>query len=75
MTKISFDARMKEPVKNLATKLEDKNTKKVQTFDSSYFIVKSIFIIIEDDMTQKYSAFQPVFNCLKMPANNDRLIA
>ena len=56
---------MKEAVKSLAIKLEDKNTKKVQTFDSSYFIVKSIFIIIEDDMTQKYSAFQPVFNCLK----------
>ena len=62
MTKISFDARMKEAVKSLAIKLEDKNTKKVQTLDSSYFLVQSHF---EDDMTQKYSAFQPVFNCLK----------
>ena len=65
LTKISFDATMKEAVETLASKskvdIADKNRekrKKLQTFDSSHVIVKGYF---DDNGCQNYLIFQPLF--------------
>ena len=83
LTKISFDARVKEAEKSLASKtvventldLGDKNRQKIeklQTFVSGCFLGKSHF---EDDERQNYLVFQPVFTYFKTPANSDMIIA
>lgn len=72
--KISFDPRMKEAKKSLASKievnnavdLEDKNWKKtpenIQAFNLSYLLGNSHF---EDDGKQNYLVFKPVLEYFK----------
>ena len=46
----------------------EKEFKKSKTFDSSYFIGKSHF---EEDGTQNYLVFQPMYRYFKMITNTD----
>ena len=43
---------------------------KLRLFDSSYFCCKSHF---EDNGSQNYSVFQPVYRYIKKIANNDHI--
>ena len=44
----------------------------LQTFDLSYFCSKSYF---EDNGTQNYSVFQPIYRCFKKIGNKNRISA
>ena len=82
LTKISFDARMKEVEKSHASKSEvsnalvlgnknRKNIEKLRTFDSSYFFNKIHF---QDDGMQNDLVFQAVFKYFKITTNSDIVI-
>ena len=73
ITKTDFDAKLL----NLNRKITLNKTKhwlvenelnKLKTFDSSYFIGKSHF---DEDGTQNYLVFQPMYRYFKMSANTD----
>ena len=72
-TRTYFDAKLSSlnrkitanKTKHLLVKIE---LKKLKTFDSSYFIGKSHF---EEDGTQKYLVFQPMYRYLKRIAGID----
>ena len=59
ITKRNFDAKITE-VEN--------NIKKLQTFDSNYFMDKNYF---DEDGTQNYLVFQPIFRYFKINAINN----
>ena len=73
ITKTYFDAKLsslnKKITQNKTTHLlvEDE-LNKLKTFDSSYFIGKSHF---EEDGTQNYLVFQPMYRYFKMITNTD----
>ena len=73
ITKTDFDAKLS----NLNRKITQNKSKhllvenelnKLKTFDSSYFIGKSHF---EEDGTQNYLVFQPMYRYFKMITNTD----
>ena len=76
LTKIRFDARIKRQRKALRVKLKQltpqiqeikiEKNRKLQTFDSSYFLGKSYS---ENGGAQNYLIFQPIFKCFKFLAN------
>ena len=73
ITNTDFDAKLsrinreitKAKTENLLVKNE---FNKLKTFDSSYFIGKSHF---EEDGTQNYLVFQPMYRYFKMITNTD----
>ena len=73
ITKTDFDAKLsrinrkitENKTKNL---LVENELNKLKTFDSSYFIGKSHF---EEDGTQNYLVFQPMYRYFKMITNTD----
>ena len=70
ITKTDFDAKHSSLRKITANKSKDllveKEYKKLKTFDSSYFIGQSHF---EEDGTQNYLVFQPIYKYFKIIAN------
>ena len=73
MTKTNFDNSVSSFDSKIAankTKNEsiENELKKLKTFDSSYFIGKSHF---EEDGTQNYLVFQPMYRYFKMITNTD----
>ena len=73
VTKTDFDAKLsgfnKKIPKNTTDHLIVKNElNKLKAFDSSYFIGKSHF---EEDGTQNYLVFQPVYRHFKTVANTN----
>ena len=73
ITKIDFDPKLsklnREITSNKTKHLLVKNElNKLKTFDSSYFIGKSHF---EEDGTQNYLVFQPMYRYFKMITNTD----
>ena len=52
--------------------LVENELKKLKTFDSSYFIGKSHF---EEDGTQNYLVFQPMYRYFKMITNTDYILS
>ena len=72
-TKTDFDAKLSSLKRNITpnkTKslLVENELNKLKTFDSSYFIGKSHF---EEDGTQNYLVFQPMYRYFKMITNTD----
>ena len=66
-TKTDFDAKLSSLNRKITQNkskhlLVENELKKLETFDSSYFICKSHF---EEDGTQNYLVFQPLNNILK----------
>ena len=73
ITKTDFDAKLsslnRKIIQNKSKHLLVENElKKLKTFDSSYFIGKSHF---EEDGTQNYLVFQPMYRYFKMITNTD----
>ena len=73
ITKTDFDAKLsslnKKITQNKAKHLPvESELNKLKTFDSSYFIGKSHF---EEDGTQNYLVFQPMYRYFKMITNTD----
>ena len=77
ITKTDFDAKLSNlngkitanKSKNL---LVENELNKLKTFDSSYFIGKSHF---EEDGTQNYLVFQPMYRYFKMITNTDYILS
>ena len=70
ITKIDFDAKLSSLNRKITANkskhlLIEKELKKLKTFDSRYFIGKSHF---EEDGTENYLVFQPVYRYFKMIA-------
>ena len=68
ITKTDFDARLLSLNKRATTNttkhlLVEIELKKLETFDSSYFIGKSYF---DEDGTQNYLIFQPIISYFKV---------
>ena len=66
-TKTDFDAKLSSLNRKITSNkskhlLAENELKKLKTFDSSYFIGKSHF---EEDGTQNYLVFQPMYRCFK----------
>ena len=73
ITKTDFDAKLSSLNKKITSNkskhlLVENELKKLKTFDSSYFIGKSHF---EEDGTQNYLVFQPMYRYFKMITNTD----
>ena len=73
ITKTDFDVKLSSLNRKItANKLKnlpvENAFKKLKTFDSSYFIGKSHF---EEDGTQNYLVFQPMYRYFKMITNTD----
>ena len=73
LTTTDFDARFsslnRKTTQNKSKHLLVENElSKLKTFDSGYFIGKSHF---EEDGTQNYLVFQPMYRCFKVITNND----
>ena len=71
ITKTDFDARLSSLNRKTTTNktkhlLVENELKKLKTFDSSYFIGKSHF---EEDGTQNYLVFQPMYRYFKIIAD------
>ena len=67
ITKTDFDAKLSNLNRRITANktkhlLVENELKKLKTFDSSYFIGKSYF---EEDGTQKYLVFQPMYRYFK----------
>ena len=70
ITKTDFDAKLSSLNRKITANksknlLVENELKKLKTFDSSYFIGKSHF---EEDGTQNYLVFQPMYSHFKMIA-------
>ena len=68
ITKTDFDAKLSSLNKRVTTNttkhlLVENEFKKLETFDSSYFIGKSYF---DEDGTQNYLIFQPIIRYFKV---------
>ena len=68
ITKTNFDAKLSSLNKRVTTNttkhlLVENEFKKLETFDSSYFIGKSYF---DEDATQNYLIFQPIIRYFKV---------
>ena len=68
ITKTDFDAKLSSLNKRVTTNttkhlLVENEFKKLETFDSSYFIGKSYF---DEDGTQNYLIFQPIISYFKV---------
>ena len=73
IAKTDFDAKLsslnrKTTANKLKNLLLENELKKLKTFDSSYFIGKSHF---EEDGTQNYLVFQPMYRYFKMITSTD----
>ena len=73
ITKTHFDAKLSNFNRKITANksknlLVENELKKLKTFDSSYFIGKSHF---EEDGTQNYLVFQPMYRYFKMITNTD----
>ena len=73
ITKTNLDAKLSSLKRKItANKTKDllveNELNKLKTFDSSYFIGKSHF---EEDGTQNYLVFQPMYRYFKMITNTD----
>ena len=73
ITKTDFDAKLSSLNRNITANksnnlLVENELKKLKTFDLSYFIGKSHF---EEDGTQNYLVFQPMYRYFKMITNTD----
>ena len=73
ITKIDFDAKLSSRNRKITANksknlLVENELKRLKTFDSSYFIGKSHF---EEDGTQNYLVFQPMYRYFKMITNTD----
>ena len=73
ITKTAFDAKLSSLYRKITTNktknlLVENELNKLKTFDSSYFIGKSHF---EEDGTQNYLVFQPMYRYFKMITNTD----
>ena len=65
----SLDSKNAEnKTKNESIENEIKKKKKLKTLDLSYFIGKSYF---EEDVTQNYLVFQPIYRYFKVIANTE----
>ena len=70
VTKIDFDAELPSRNRKITSNKSkhlffENGLKKIKTFDSNYFIEKNHF---EEDGTQKYLVFQPMYIYFKMIA-------
>ena len=77
VTKIDFDAKLSglnRKITQIKTKhlLAENELNKIKTFDSGYFIGKSHF---EEDGTQNYLVFQPMYRYFKMITNTDYILS
>ena len=73
ITATDFDAKLSSLNRKISANksknlLVENDLKKLKTFDSSYFIGKSHF---EEDGTQNYLVFQPMYRYFKMITNTD----
>ena len=73
IAKTDFDAKLSSLNRKITANksknlLVENELKKLKTFDSSYFIGKSHF---EEDGTQNYLVFQPMYRYFKMITNTD----
>ena len=74
-----FDARIREAAKSLVTKggiqnalkLGNEITEEISDVWFKYFLAESHF---DDDRTQNYLVFQPVFRYFTMPNGNNRVL-
>ena len=72
ITETDFDAKLPSLNRKITSNklkhlLVENELKKLKTFDSSYFIDKSHF---EEDGTQNYSVFQPMYRCVGVGTGN-----
>ena len=76
ITKTDFDAKLSSLNRKITSNkskhlLVENELKKLKTFDSSYFIGKSHF---EEDGTQNYLVFQPIYRYFKRVVNSDYIL-
>ena len=77
MTKIGFDDKLSDLNRKVTKKkayhlLVQNELKKLQKFDSSYFIGKNYF---EEDGTQSYLVFQPIVRYFQILPNTNYVLS